>query len=146
MIKLMSIAICLLSIVGCATTERYVPVSDDDSSVTIHVYRTKVAFHSFNPEQPYIYLNDKVIAKLGTGESETIKISPGLYRLSVRQPVLFMPGNESDSFEHEFIAGETYYLRYHYGIRDAAYVAGTAVITGTSSFHLTSEENFRNRK
>jgi hypothetical protein len=145
MIRLIFLLIFLLNIVSCASTDRYASSSTDDNSVTIHVYRTKVAFHSLNPEKPYIYLNDKVIAKLGTGQSETVRIPPGLYRLSVRQPVLFMPGRESDSFEHEFVAGETYYLRYHYGLRDASYVSGTPVFTGTSSLHLTSEKNFRNR-
>ena len=133
---------------GCASTDKFILDSQLDSNdlVTLYVYRTDVSFHSLNPEKPYIYLGEKVIAKLGTGQFQKVTIPSGIHRLSVRQPIMFMPGTESDFFEYEFKAGNTYYLRYNYGFNDATFIGGTVAMTGTSDFHLTTKDNYLGRK
>lgn len=72
---------------GCATTDKYVlELGNADELATLYIYRTDTFFHSLNPELPYIYIADKVAAKLGTGEFNVIKVLLGKHRLSVRQP------------------------------------------------------------
>ncbi|GAB5382088.1 MAG: hypothetical protein Alis3KO_36010 [Aliiglaciecola sp.] len=138
----------LLVLGGCATTQQFVLSEDVDQEqlATLYVYRTDVAFASLDPEKPFIYLDDKVIAKLGTGHAKLVEVPAGNYRLSVRQSFLFMPSSESDYFMFEFVAGETYYLRYHYGFSNAVFVAGNVAMTGTSDFHMTTKENYINKR
>lgn len=145
--KYLSIVFFIL-LTGCASADKFVLDSqiDSDDLVTLYVYRTDVAFHSLNPEKPYIYIGDKVIAKLGTGQFKEILIPSGDHRLSVRQPIMFMPGEESDSFEFNFEPGKTYYLRYNFGFNDATFIGGTIAMTGTSDFHLTTKDNYLARK
>ncbi|WCN13646.1 DUF2846 domain-containing protein [Marinomonas mediterranea] len=133
---------------GCASTNKFVLDSkiDPEDLATLYVYRTDASFHSFNPEKPYIYLGDKVIAKLGTGQFKRVVIPAGNQRLSVRQPIMFMPGTESDSFKYSFESGKTYYLRYNFSFNDATFIGGTVAMTGTSDFHLTTKENYLARK
>jgi len=132
---------------GCATTDKYVlEPGNTDELATLYIYRTDTSFHSLNPELPYIYIADKVAAKLGTGEFKVIKVLPGKHRLSVRQPIMFMPGTESDSFEYDFKAGETYYVRYSMEFGGAAPVENTISVYGSSNFGLTNRENYEARK
>ncbi|HAQ50828.1 MAG TPA: hypothetical protein DCR13_04695 [Gammaproteobacteria bacterium] len=125
-----------LVISGCATTQKYLLPKDINSAdlATLYVYRTDTYFHSLNPEKPFIYFNDRVIAKLGTGQSAVIKIPKGKHRLSVRQPTLFMPSYESNAFEHNFEAGQNYYVRY------------SLDFGGWAFFSLTNKESYVARK
>jgi len=136
------------SVISCATTEQYqVPEGFDPSKLTtLNFYRTNVAFHSLNPEKPFIYLNDKVVAKLGTGQNKVVKVPAGNYRLSVRQPIMFMPGHESDSFEYDFEAGKEYYIRYSMEFGGLRPAGKTIVPIGSSNFSLTNKENYVNRR
>jgi hypothetical protein len=133
---------CLVFILSaCATTEKYsldTEISSKDAA-TLHFYRTDTYVHSLNPETPYTYLDDKVIAKLRTGMQKIVKVKPGRYTVSVRQPMLFMPGLESESFTHTFVAGEDYYVRYD--LSNILYGPHTQ-----TSLSLTSKENFLNKK
>lgn len=136
-----------LLISGCATTDNFVLKSGHaDELATLYIYRTDTSFHSLNPELPYIYIGDKVAAKLGTGESKVVKVLPGKHRLSIRQPIMFMPGTESDSFEYDFKTGESYYVRYSMEFGGATPVGNTISIYGSSNFGLTNKENYEARK
>ncbi|GAA6170314.1 hypothetical protein NBRC116591_41290 [Sessilibacter corallicola] len=95
-----------------------------------------------NPEIPFIYLDDKVAAKLRVGESKVIQVRPGKYRFSVREPFLFMPGYESGSFTHEFRAGETYYVRYSKNFGGVSGTANSPAVVGNTKFGLTTKENY----
>lgn len=135
-------------ITGCATTERYkLPsgVSQSDLAI-LHIYRTKTAFHSLNPETPYIYLDEKVIASLRTGQANSVKIPEGKYRLSVRQPILFMPAYESDSFEYNFESGKDYYIRYSMDFGGFAPTGNSVTVTGTSNFSMGTKEDYELRR
>ena len=147
-LKHLSSLLFFIFIAGCATTERYALPQDADASslASIYLYRTNTLFHSLNPEKPYIYLDDKVIATLGTGETEFLKVPAGKYRLSVRQPLLFMPSNESDSFEAEFEAGESYYIRYALDFDEVVSYGEGAAVTGTSNFHMVDKATYDERR
>lgn len=141
-------ALLIVIISGCATTEKYVvdPNYSDQDLSTLIIYRTKTAFHSLNPELPFIYIDEAVAAKLSVGAYKTVKVPPGKHRLSVRQSILFMPGSESDSFEHVFEPGQTYYLRYSMDFGGAVPIGNSVSVYGSSRFGLTSKENFEQRK
>lgn len=133
---------------GCATTEKYTvdPNYDEEGLAILYIYRTKTSFHSLNPELPFIYIGEKVAAKLKTGAYKIIKVVPGKHRLSVRQPIAFMPGNESDSFEHEFEAGNAYYIRYSMEFDGAAAIGSSVSVYGSSNFGITNKESFELRR
>src|SRR5687767_6436587 len=78
----------------------------------VHVYRNKTAYHSRNPEQPFVYVGDEQAGTLGVGQSQCLRLAPGKYVLSIRQPVLFMPGITSDRLEIEVTEGTPVYIRY----------------------------------
>ena len=133
---------------GCATTDEYYLNPDliEDELATLYLYRTKTFFHSLNPEKPFIYLDDKMVAKLGTGMAKVIRIRAGQHKMSVRQPILFMPSFESDSFEYYFEAGKDYYIRYSMEFAGGTVVGNIVSIHGSSSFALTTKENYESRK
>lgn len=136
--------IWVLLTAGCASTEKYegnlnLPPSE---VATINFYRTKTLFRISDPEAPFIYLDGKVAAKLRVGQSKTIQVHPGTYKLSVREPILFMPSYESGSFEYEFKAGEIYYVRYSKDFSGVYSTTNSPVVTGSSTFQLTTKENY----
>ena len=133
---------------GCASTDKFVidESLDPNDLAILYVYRTDVLFHRYNLEKPFIYIGDKVIAKLGTGEFSKVSVPSGNHRLSVRQPFLFLPSSESDSFEYTFEAGKTYYLRYNFSFNDLTFIGSAAAVTGTSDFNFTTKENYIGRK
>jgi hypothetical protein len=146
--KKIILMLIVLSIMGCATTENYqLPDGVDDSNLaTLHVYRTDTFFHSLDPEKPYIYLGDRVIAKLGTGQAKIVKVPAGKHRLSVRQPILFMPSYESDYFEYQFEAGMNYYVRYSMEFGEVILAGSNIAVIGSSHFSLTNKENYIMRR
>jgi hypothetical protein len=109
----------------------------------IHVYRTKTAYHSRNPEQPFIYIGDEQAGTLGVGESQCLRLAPGKYMLSIRQPMLFMPGITSDRLDFEVKDDQPMYIRY---AKEFAGVSGTGNMQSTSRLQIASEEEWRQRR
>lgn len=112
---------------------------NNTNSATVIVYRTKQAFHSLNPEKPYVYLDGEHIGNLGTGESVSRRVAAGSHTISMKNPILFMPAKSAGSIDLIMEAGKTYYIRYSY---NASGLAGTYT-TGAPSLGLADEESFR---
>lgn len=141
MIRKFALIILIMSVAGCASTGPY-QVSDnwDPSQLaTVVLYRTSAFYHSLNPEKPFFYIDDQRVGKLGTGMEVTTKVQAGKHVLTVREPILFMPTYVSGRIEHEFEAGQTYYIRYSLdatGLR----VAGNSIYpTGSITFSIADQ-------
>ena len=146
--KYLIITIIASLIMGCASGPGYV-VSQEwapEELAEVSIYRTDTFFHSGNPERPFFYINDKLVAKLGTGMAVSTKVKAGKHIITVRQPILFMPAYESDRLEYEFEKGKKYYIRYSKNFSDVTNLGGTFVATGTSSFVLADKKSFEKRK
>jgi hypothetical protein len=67
-----------------------------------------------------IYLDGKLAAELGNGDSVRIKVSPRIHDITPsgwqgdsHLPVIYYK-DKAPGIEHEFLAGETYYIRCKY--------------------------------
>lgn len=146
--KILTSLFVYLAMLDCASTQRYETPTGIDSAelVKIYVYRVSTGFHALNPERPYIYLDGKVIAKLRPDQATFVQAPAGVHRLSVRQPMFFMPSYESDSFEYDFQAGETYYIRYSMEFGAVVSNGSSAVATGSSQFTISNQEGYDARR
>jgi hypothetical protein len=133
--KKFKLLLLLLFITSCATTERYVQNQslNENELSTLYIYRA-INARSYG-DKPFIYLDDKLAAKLANGEVEILKVAVGKHRLSVRQPFFLMPINELDHFEVIFEPGKDYYLRYDEN-----------TFRGTFRFSLTTEEYYEQKR
>jgi len=143
-----NLALLLLIILsGCSSTSDYraAPSWNENNSATVYLYRTDVQYHSLNPERPFFYVDDKLVAKLGTGDFVKFQVSPGEHFLSSKESIVFMPGNESGRISGMFESGKTYYFRYS---KDFSSVSSTGVgfvVTDESSLTFATKQQFTNR-
>ena len=143
--------ILILSVIllyGCGSANYYVKPAglSQEKIATLHFYRTNVKFHSLNPERPFFYINKKLVAKLGTGQAKTIEVQAGEHRISVKEPIAFMPAYESDAFSYTFEGGKDYYIRYSKEFGGVSVYGSIVAVDGTNSFAITTKENYINRK
>lgn len=143
---LIPIAFSLL-VSACATS----PTKPSNQMVeggrcSVHVYRTQTAFHSLNPEKPFIYVGDEQVGKVGVGDALCLRLPAGKYTLSVRESVLFMPAWSSGKLEIEVTSDSTHYVRYATNLGWVAPTPGGPVVTGSSRFSLSNEEGWRARQ
>lgn len=143
---LIALALALLS--GCASTTQYLEPTGVDNSQTaeLNIYRTNIFFHSGNPERPFFFINNALVAKLGTGMAITTKVLPGKQVISVRESILFMPGKVNESIEYQFEAGKTYYLRYSEDFSGIFPIGQLMVATGSTSLQFVNVELYQQRK
>lgn len=134
--------------VGCASTSAIkIPAGVGPNKIaTLHIYRTDTTYHMLNPEKPYFYLDDNMVAKLGTGDAQTIKVVEGKHSISVKQPIMFVPSFESDRLVHNFKGGQEYYIRYSKEFSGVRIIGSVTSLEDTSNLYLTSKENYVNRK
>ena len=139
------LAALLILFAGCAATERYAVPKNiaADQLATVHFYRSSRSYQKLNPEKPYIYLNGKVIARLGVGQAKSVKIPAGRYSLTVREPVLFMPGPQTAAAIIEVAAGEVYYLRYDKSLQGLGKAGTGLVLLESNGFQLVTKANYQ---
>lgn len=138
-----------LALAACAQNQPLAdidPTPNSSNAATLHIYRPWQFFHAGNPEQPFVYVNDKYIGKLGVGGALIRQFPPGDYRLSIRGSILFMPGLEIGSIALAMDAGKTYYARYSYDMTGIIPMPAAPVATGRSSLVLVDEQTARNRR
>ncbi|MBN8446149.1 MAG: DUF2846 domain-containing protein [Gammaproteobacteria bacterium] len=136
--------LCLLCIAGCASTEKYQSPEglNLSNSARVFLYRTAVLYHSANPEQPFFYLNNKLVGNLGTGSFVTFYVKPGQHVLTSKESILFMPSNESGKISGQFEAGKTYYFRYSKDFVSVTGLGSGFVMSDSSSLTIATEQQF----
>ena len=143
--------ILILSVIflyGCGGGNHYVKPSglSQEKIATLHFYRTNVKFHSLNPKKPFFYIDKQLITKLGTGQAKTIEVQAGEHRISVKEPIAFMPAYESDAFFYTFEGGKDYYIRYSKDFGSVSIYGSIVAVDGANSFAITTKDNYLNRK
>jgi hypothetical protein len=141
--------IVAVSLAGCASQQA--PVSAPPQSLTtensasVVVYRPSTSFHRFNPELPYLYVNDQRVGKLAIGSALTVRIPAGDNALAVKESVLFMPAYESHRLTLKAEAGKTYFVRYAREFGGVLPVGGAQVLS-TSGFDVVPDDVGRQRR
>lgn len=141
-------AIVFLLLASCTTLEKVkIPEGAKQNEIAIlRFYRTNTAFHALNPEKPFFYVGDVLVAQLGAGNEKTVSVPAGQHRLSVRQPIMFTPSYESDNFTFDFQGGQEYYIRYSMDYDGAVSTGATVAAVGKSNFKVTDKEHYLNRQ
>ncbi len=132
---------------GCSSTDKYQAPSDlaESNAAIVYLYRTDVLYHSLNPERPFFYLDDKLVAKLGTGSFVTFLVSPGQHTLTSKESILFVPSSESGKIAGTFEAGKEYYFRYSKEFSNIVSYGVGFTISDKSSLTLATEQQFINK-
>jgi len=134
---------------GCSSSPTYKtsPEWDKAKLAKLHVYRTDVAFHSLNPEKPFFYIDGMEFGNLGTGQAITIEVLAGKHVLTVKEPILFMPGYENGKIEIETVENKEYFVRYSKNLSDVIITGSTsAVVTGKTTIQLVNKKYYSERK
>ncbi len=83
----------------------------------IHIYRTSSFFGSGSDID--IYIDGKLAAELGNGDSMSVKVTFGIHKITTggwqsdgRFPIIYY--SETPGINHNFLPGETYYIRWKY--------------------------------
>lgn len=137
-IKIHLVSIAALLVTACVARTAYIPDSSlsRENSAIVTIYRPYTAYHSLNPEKPFVYIDEKEIGKLGVGEELTIKVMQGPHRFSIREPILFQPSYETRAVNLMVNPGQTYYLRYSEEMDGVIPAANGAVFTSSKGFDM----------
>jgi len=143
--------VTLLFLTSCASIagKSYIePASlNNENSAYIAIYRTKVAYHSLNPEKPFFYLDGLFLGKIGTGQYIIIRVNSGEHVLTSRESFMFFPASESGRVAGNFEAGKKYYLRYSKDLTSMFPVSSSSFyMSDRTSLMPASEEWFNKKK
>lgn len=139
----LALAACAVAPASTPPAAQLAGVQSPSAACIVHVYRNQTSYHSLNPEKPFLYVGEERAGTLGVGQTQCLRLAPGKYLLSIRQPVLFMPGITSDRLEIEVQQGTPLYVRY---AKEFRAVTGTGQMSSNSRLQLASEEEWRLRK
>ena len=98
----------------------YIPPTNANSEelAVINIYRTSSFFGGANDID--IFIDGQLAAELGNGDSISVNVSSGIHEISpfgwqgdARFPVIYYD-QKAQSINHDFSAGETYYIRWKY--------------------------------
>lgn len=121
-------------------------VTSDSERCSVYVYRTQTAFHSLNPEKPFVFVGEEQVGTLGVGDSLCLRLPTGKYTVSVREAFLFMPAWTSGSVEVEVVPEVTAYVRYSKDFGGVAPSAAGPVVTGKTRLGLSNEQSWKARQ
>ncbi len=138
----------LMLFTGCASTVEYVrnPALNEDNAATVIIYRPNTSYHKFNPEKPFVYIDDKLLGKLGVNSSLRVHLPKGSYKISIKQPFMFMPANESNKLELQVNEHKYYYVRYANDFSGFEGPAGAPIAVGETDLRIVDEENGKIRR
>lgn len=151
----LTIAAALLS--ACATPQQpavddrgaaarpQVEISTEARGCSVIVYRTATAFHSANPERPFVYVGEQRIGTLRTGAFYCLRMAEGKYTVSIKEPILFMPSYTSGTLDIQVSASSPVYIRYSKEFAGVAQAGANTVPTSESRLGLATEEQWRKR-
>src|ERR1700694_1334008 len=114
-ISLLPVLACSL-LTACSTNGVINRAEDSapEKSGTVIMYRTKPSFQAGNPEPNFVYLDDEKIGRMRNGAKFTLILNPGVYTISVKQPMMFIPAFTVARLEVTVEPGTTQFLRYDY--------------------------------
>lgn len=147
-----------LILAGCATAPPPLPSdasptptlteikSGTDKDCPVWIYRTNTFYHSGNPEKPFVYVNELQIGGLGVSNTICLNLKPGKYQVSIREPIMFMPGSTSGALMVEPKNGEVIYIRYSKEMAGVFVVGAVAGTTSKTSLSLSDRESWMARK
>jgi len=78
----------------------------------LFIYRTNPAYDRYNPEKPFIYIDDNKIGKLGNGQVISTLIKAGTHTVIAKSSFLFMPFGEVGKFKFNAETNKGYFIRY----------------------------------
>lgn len=142
---------------ACATPQPGVPsaasaapkvkleASDATDGCSVYVYRNKTSFHRFNPEKPFVYVDEERVGKLGVGDSICLKMAAGKYTVSIKAPIAFMPTYTVGKVDIEVLADTPIYVRYSKDFSGVVVSGATATATGSSTMQVVTETHWRDR-
>lgn len=118
-------AVCA-ALAGCVVPpsprDTYTPPdsSATDELATLHVYRPKAFFSGL--KGVHIHIDDKKAARIGNGGAVTLSVAAGKHTIEAfawnspaNAPVMSY-GRIGGPIDREFLAGETHYLRFKFGL------------------------------
>jgi hypothetical protein len=122
------------------------PAAFSHPDCSVHVYRNKTTFHALNPEKPFLFVGDTKISRLSIGESHCLRLVPGKYTISVKEPFMFMPAHTSGAVEVEVTGTTPIYVRYAKDFGGVFSAGPVTTVGSTSRLHLVSEGQWRERQ
>ena len=118
----------------------------DAAVCPVQIYRMATTYNRANPEMPYVYADEQKVSRLGVGKTVCLKLIPGKHTVSMREPLVFMPGPTSGSIELEVIEGQTIYLRYAKELAGVTVTGAGAVLNSRNSLRLATQEEWKARQ
>lgn len=153
--KLAITSLALLA--GCATAPPILPPdisstptlsqikSGTDQSCSVWIYRANTFYHSGNPEKPFVYVNELQVGGLGVANTMCLNLPSGKYQISIREPIMFMPGSTSGTIIVEPKNGEVIYIRYSKEMAGFFVVGATAGTTSKTSITFSDRKSWMAR-
>jgi hypothetical protein len=145
-------------LVSCATTPLQLP-PDTSSTPTLSqikssaynacpvwIYRTDTFYHSGNPEKPFVYVNELQVGGLGVANTMCLNLPPGKYQVSIREPIMFMPGSTSGAITVDSKNGEVVYIRYSKEMTGVFVVGTSAGTTSRTSLKFSDRKSWMARE
>ncbi len=138
------IAVCVLLFAGCSPQYQMIKNDsiDPDKAAKLIVYRPDGSFHKYNPEEPFVFLNNKKIGNIGVGKTLETQIGGGKNIVTIKGNMLGIPTSKAGEVELTAEKGKTYYVRYSY---DFSYFIGTTAV-GDSALRIVGEEYGQKRR
>lgn len=145
-------------IAGCAIAPSALPLdvsatpslvdlkNSDEKACPVWVYRTDTFYHSANPEWPFVYVNELKVDGLGVARTMCLNLKPGKYQISIKEPIMFMPGPTSGAITVEPKAGGTIYIRYSKEMAGIFAVGATVGTTSKTSLSFSDRESWMARR
>jgi len=78
----------------------------------LFIYRTNPAYHRFNPEKTFIYVDGNRVGKLGNGQAISTTLKAGNHIVTVKDTFFFMPFTEVGKLQFNAELNKEYYIRY----------------------------------
>lgn len=148
----------VFSLAACATSPPALPpdisatpslseiTSGTDRNCPVWIYRTNTFYHSGNPEKPFVFVNELQVGGLGVSNTMCLNLKPGIYQVSIKEPIMFMPGPTSGALTVEPKNGEVIYIRYSKEMGGVFVVGAAAGTTSKTSLSLSDRESWMARK
>ena len=141
--KLVLLLIIATMLQGCASKQHLLieNVAESDRA-TLSIYRTASSYHKFNPEKPYVYVDQVFVGKLGTGEALQVQVKSGSHKVVVKDTFAFMPASVVASFVFEVNALNHYYIRYSKEMDQMGFTGMVAYTTSIDDIRFANESEY----
>lgn len=154
--RLFPAGVLAATLAGCATPPPQAPAPAGGTASVLHassaeacsaiVYRTQSTFHSMNMEKPFVFVGTQRMGTLDTGQSMCLALSPGTHRITINEPVMFMPGWASGTLDVTVPADKPVYVRYSKEYAGTLAGGANATVTGSGKLRAATMAEWMARK